>query len=140
MVVVVFDNGAFGNVKRIQQERYGNRLIASDLQNPDFAKLAESFASPRFKGARRQAAGGRSAQGVRAECARARLGTARRRAEPLGPDHDAQGPRLIDGVGGLVERVSDHVAGHGHHLGRRAGHPDRESDRTAARQSRPPSP
>jgi acetolactate synthase-1/2/3 large subunit len=24
-------SGAFGNVKRIQQERYGNRLIASDL-------------------------------------------------------------------------------------------------------------
>ncbi|HEY2613110.1 MAG TPA: thiamine pyrophosphate-dependent enzyme, partial [Reyranella sp.] len=43
VVVVVFDNGAFGNVKRIQQERYGNRLIASDLQNPDFSKLADSF-------------------------------------------------------------------------------------------------
>jgi len=49
VVVVVFDNGAFGNVKRIQQERYGNRLIASDLQNPDFGKLADSFGVASFK-------------------------------------------------------------------------------------------
>ena len=49
VVVVVFDNGAFGNVKRIQQERYGNRLIASDLQNPDFVKLADSFGIASFK-------------------------------------------------------------------------------------------
>jgi acetolactate synthase I/II/III large subunit len=51
VVVVVFDNGAFGNVKRIQQERYGNRLIASDLQNPDFSKLADSFGIASFKAA-----------------------------------------------------------------------------------------
>jgi acetolactate synthase-1/2/3 large subunit len=49
VVVVVFDNGGFGNVKRIQQERYGNRLIASDLQNPDFVKLADSFGIASFK-------------------------------------------------------------------------------------------
>jgi acetolactate synthase-1/2/3 large subunit len=49
VVVVVFDNGAFGNVRRIQQERYGNRLIASDLENPDFAKLADSFGIASFK-------------------------------------------------------------------------------------------
>ena len=49
LVVVVFDNGAFGNVKRIQQERYGNRLIASDLHNPDFGKLADSFGIASFK-------------------------------------------------------------------------------------------
>ena len=49
VVVVVFDNGGFGNVKRIQQERYGNRLIASDLQNPDFCKLADSFGIASFK-------------------------------------------------------------------------------------------
>lgn len=49
VVVVVFDNGAFGNVKRIQQERYGNRLIASDLHNPDFMKLADSFGITSFK-------------------------------------------------------------------------------------------
>ena len=39
----MFNNGAFGNVKRIQQEWYGNRTIASDLANPDFVRFAESF-------------------------------------------------------------------------------------------------
>ena len=43
LVAVVFADGAFGNVRRIQQERYGNRVIASDLANPDFVKFAESF-------------------------------------------------------------------------------------------------
>ena len=42
-VFVVFNDGAFGNVRRIQQESYGNRVIASDLANPDFVKLADSF-------------------------------------------------------------------------------------------------
>ncbi len=42
-VVVVFSDDAFGNVKRIQQEQFGGRTIASDLTNPDFVKLAESF-------------------------------------------------------------------------------------------------
>jgi acetolactate synthase-1/2/3 large subunit len=43
LVSVVFDDGAFGNVQRIQKLHYGNRTIASDLTNPDFCKLAESF-------------------------------------------------------------------------------------------------
>jgi acetolactate synthase I/II/III large subunit len=43
LTVVVFADGAFGNVSRIQQEHFGNRLIACDLANPDFVKFAESF-------------------------------------------------------------------------------------------------
>jgi len=43
LVAVVFADGAFGNVRRIQEEQFGNRLIASDLANPDFVKYAESF-------------------------------------------------------------------------------------------------
>ncbi len=43
LVTIVFDDGAFGNVRRIQAEHYGNRLIASDLHNPDFVRFAESF-------------------------------------------------------------------------------------------------
>ena len=43
LVTIVFNDGAFGNVRRIQQERYGNRLIASDLANPDFVAFAKSF-------------------------------------------------------------------------------------------------
>jgi acetolactate synthase I/II/III large subunit len=43
LVAIVFADGSFGNVRRIQEEDYGNRLIASDLANPDFVKFAESF-------------------------------------------------------------------------------------------------
>jgi acetolactate synthase-1/2/3 large subunit len=43
LTVVVFADGAFGNVRRIQQENYGNHVIASDLHNPDFVRFAESF-------------------------------------------------------------------------------------------------
>jgi acetolactate synthase-1/2/3 large subunit len=49
VVVVVFDDGAFGNVRRIQQQHYGNRLIACDLTNPDFVKFAESFGMAAFR-------------------------------------------------------------------------------------------
>jgi acetolactate synthase-1/2/3 large subunit len=52
VVFVVFNDNAFGNVRRMQQELYGNRVIASDLANPDFLKLADAFgiASTRARG------------------------------------------------------------------------------------------
>jgi acetolactate synthase-1/2/3 large subunit len=43
LVTIVFNDGAFGNVRRIQQERFGNRLIGSDLANPDFVAFGKSF-------------------------------------------------------------------------------------------------
>ncbi|MBN06826.1 MAG: thiamine pyrophosphate-binding protein [Rhodospirillaceae bacterium] len=43
LVTIVFNNGAFGNVKSNQIEDYGGRLIGWDLANPDFVKYAESF-------------------------------------------------------------------------------------------------
>ena len=43
LVTVVFTDDAFGNVRRIQAENFGNRLIASDLTNPDFVRFAQSF-------------------------------------------------------------------------------------------------
>ena len=43
LVTVIFNSNSFGNVKRQQQEWFGNRTIASDLVNPDFVKLAHSF-------------------------------------------------------------------------------------------------
>jgi acetolactate synthase-1/2/3 large subunit len=49
VVVVVFDDAAFGNVRRIQAQAYGNRLIASDLTNPDFVRFAESFGMAAFR-------------------------------------------------------------------------------------------
>jgi len=43
-ITVVFNDNAYGNVKRIQQERFGvERTIASTLVNPDIVAFAESF-------------------------------------------------------------------------------------------------
>jgi acetolactate synthase-1/2/3 large subunit len=73
VATIVFDDGAFGNVRRIQENQFGGRTIASDLKNPSFAKVAEVFGM----------------KGVRAEGADA-LGSALREAL----DHD--GPTLIE--------------------------------------------
>lgn len=43
VVTLVFNNESYGNVRRDQVEKFGQRVIASDLVNPDFVKLAESF-------------------------------------------------------------------------------------------------
>ena len=43
VVAIVFNDGAYGNVRRIQKQAFNNRTIASDLRNPDFVKLGESF-------------------------------------------------------------------------------------------------
>jgi len=43
LVAVVFDDRAYGNVRRIQQLRMGDHTIASGLVNPDWGKLAEAF-------------------------------------------------------------------------------------------------
>lgn len=43
VVSVVFADSAYGNVKRIQEMNYEGRVVASDLKNPDFVKLGESF-------------------------------------------------------------------------------------------------
>ncbi len=47
-VAVVFDNGCFGNVKLLQEQQWGGRLIANDLTNPDFVALAQSFGVAAF--------------------------------------------------------------------------------------------
>ena len=43
VVTIVFNNNAYGNVRRDQIERLDGRVIGSELDNPDFVKLAESF-------------------------------------------------------------------------------------------------
>lgn len=72
VVIVVFDDGAYGNVRRIQQQRFGGRLIASELHNPDFVRMAASFGVQAWRAAEPEA-----------------LGAALRRAM------DADGPVLI---------------------------------------------
>ncbi len=43
LVTVLFNDGAFGNVRRMQQDLYGNRVIASEVTNPDFVRMGRSF-------------------------------------------------------------------------------------------------
>lgn len=43
VVALVFTDDAYGNVRRIQQDLYQGRVVASDLANPDFVKLGASF-------------------------------------------------------------------------------------------------
>jgi len=43
LTTIVFNDNAFGNVKRFQEDLYEGRTIASDLVNPDFVALAKSF-------------------------------------------------------------------------------------------------
>ena len=49
LVTLVFNNNQYGNVQQMQKHHYGNRVIASDLHNPDFVKLAESFGALAFR-------------------------------------------------------------------------------------------
>jgi acetolactate synthase-1/2/3 large subunit len=48
VVVVVFDNGAYGNVLADQRRIY-QRDIGSSLRNPDFVALAESFGADGYR-------------------------------------------------------------------------------------------
>lgn len=43
VVAVVFADGAYGNVLRMQKLLHDNRVIASTFTNPDFVKLAEAY-------------------------------------------------------------------------------------------------
>ncbi len=43
LVSIVFNNQSFGNVRRDQLRFFDGRLTGSELVNPDFVKLAESF-------------------------------------------------------------------------------------------------
>lgn len=43
VVVVVFNDGAFGNVMRTQRENFSGRVLGSAVENPDFVALARAF-------------------------------------------------------------------------------------------------
>ena len=86
VVTVVFSDGAFGNVRRMQIEDHGGRVIATDLHNPDFVKLAESF----------------GAQGLRATTPDELRGALRR-------GFDAPGPTLIEVPMGEMPSPWDYI-------------------------------
>jgi acetolactate synthase I/II/III large subunit len=43
LVILVFNNSAFGNVLRDQRQGFGNRVIGAVLKNPDFKAFSEAF-------------------------------------------------------------------------------------------------
>ena len=43
LVTALFNNNQYGNVQQMQRDLYDGRVIASDLVNPDFAKLVTAF-------------------------------------------------------------------------------------------------
>ncbi len=43
IIVLVFDNGMYGTIRMHQEHAYPGRISGTDLRNPDFAALAESY-------------------------------------------------------------------------------------------------
>lgn len=46
IVIVLFNDNAYGNVLRAQQEEYDGHVIGTQLHNPDFVQFAQSFGVP----------------------------------------------------------------------------------------------
>lgn len=42
-VIILVDNGSYGTIRMHQERSYPNRVVATDLANPDFAAFAQSF-------------------------------------------------------------------------------------------------
>jgi acetolactate synthase-1/2/3 large subunit len=82
VVVIVFNDNAYGNVLRAQMEEFDGRVLGTKLRNPDFVALARSY----------------GARGVRADGA-AQLEAAL--TEALATD----APTLIEVPLGRMERV-----------------------------------
>jgi acetolactate synthase I/II/III large subunit len=49
LVTIIFNNNAYGNVRTMQIRDYDERVIATDLVNPDFVKMAEAFGANAFR-------------------------------------------------------------------------------------------
>ncbi len=49
LVTIIFNNNAYGNVRRDQMDLYDGNSYASDLRNPDFVKLTESFGARAYR-------------------------------------------------------------------------------------------
>ncbi len=48
LVTIIFNDNRYTNVQRQQKEWFDGRVICSDLRNPDFVRLAESFGAAGF--------------------------------------------------------------------------------------------
>lgn len=49
LVTIVFNNNQYGNVQHMQRTLYGQRVIATDLRNPNFPQLAASFGAAGYR-------------------------------------------------------------------------------------------
>jgi acetolactate synthase-1/2/3 large subunit len=49
LITLIFNNNAFGNVRRDQIDLFGGHVYGSELRNPDFVRLAESFGAAAFR-------------------------------------------------------------------------------------------
>lgn len=49
LVIIIFNNDSYGNVQQMQKNKYDGRVIASDLVNPDFVKLAQAFGANGYR-------------------------------------------------------------------------------------------
>jgi len=49
VIAIVFNDQSYGNVKRDMKEMFNNKFIGSELKNPDFVKLAESYGAVGMK-------------------------------------------------------------------------------------------
>ena len=68
VVALVFNDNAYGNVRRMQKELHGNRIIASDLHNPDFVKLAEAYGAQGLRAHNADELRGAIQKGFEANC------------------------------------------------------------------------
>jgi len=48
LVIVVANNGSYGTIRLHQEREYPGRVTATELENPDFARLAEAFGAAGF--------------------------------------------------------------------------------------------
>jgi acetolactate synthase-1/2/3 large subunit len=47
-VTIIFNDSRYTNVQRQQKEWFDGRVVCSDLHNPEFVQLAESFGAAGF--------------------------------------------------------------------------------------------
>ena len=43
LVIIVVNNGIYGTIRMHQERRYPGRVVATNLRNPDFVAMAQSF-------------------------------------------------------------------------------------------------
>ena len=49
VIALVFNNSSYGNVRRDQKRLFDGRTNATDLRNPDFLLLAQSFGADGYR-------------------------------------------------------------------------------------------